>query len=196
MTMKIIRSRFFVILILVFFPGIAKSQITLKFPYIQKNVCPFECCRYGTWITMSPLKIYSNEGDTTKVRFSIAPGDSFVAMYGNVHMMKPGIVVVTKPVFSFSAGDTLYTLSYHGEGFIDVWHNGILENIEMFWDNPSDSGSGKTLKSPGILKSKALMIWWVRITSEDGRNGWLRLVNTSEYGFHINERIEGMDACG
>jgi hypothetical protein len=188
------------LLMLIFLPGLAKSQNLIKFPYIQKRVCPFECCRFGKWTAKSALDVYANEGDTTKVKFTISAGDSFLAVSGNVHIMKPGIVIVTKPVYSFSAGDTLYTLSYYGEGSIDVWHRGKLENIDMFWGTPS-SGSpvnvkdAKWSKFSGVLTSRGLMIWWVNISSRDGRTGWLRLVNTSDNGFALDEEIDGMDEC-
>ncbi len=196
-------SRFlsgFFVLMLAVFPGHAQSRNMLHFPYIQKKVCPFECCQFGKWISKSPLKVYANEGDATRVSFTIAPGDSFIAVTGNVHMMRPGIVVVTKPVAPFSPGDTLYTLAYRGEGFIDVWHRGKLENIEMFW-GPMSESSSPAIKSPrgsrysGVLVSKPHMIWWVQITCRDGRSGWLKLVNTSDSGFSLEESIDGMDGC-
>jgi len=170
---------------------------------IEKGVCPFECCQFGRWVSQSPLRAYRVEGDTAHLAFTIAAGDTFSAITGNVHMDRPGVVVVTKPVLSFNRGDTIYTLSYTGEGFIDVWSNGEIVNIEMFWEGDDDLDSAivdtsaeRSKKYSGVQVARPIMIWWVHIQRTDGQTGWLRLVNTTSDGFGLDERIDGMSGCG
>ena len=191
-----------VLLFLVFFVQLSESQTTLDYPYVQRNVCPFECCQYGMWLTQTPLRAYQIEGDTTILAFTIASGDSFTALSGNVHMERPGMVIVTKPIYEFIPSDTLYTLSYFGEGYINVFRNGKTTEVEMFWGPVFEEDTCININDPkwaqysGVLVERALMIWWVHIHYWDGREGWLRLVNTTNSGFRLDEEIDGMDACG
>ncbi len=179
----------------------AEAQNRPPTPYVEA-ACPFECCQFGEWHTKSSLVAYSSEGDTSRVAFTIAVGDSFRAIAGNVHMDKFGEVVVTKPIDSFVPGDTLYTLSYTGEGYIDVWHNGTESNIEMFWDTDNDVDFAHVdVNDPqwsdysGVLVQRPLMVWWVKVANSEGSVGWLRLVNITVSGFAISEQIDGMDGC-
>ncbi len=161
-------------------------------PYIQNNVCPFECCQYGKWIAKSRLKAYKTEGDSSTIAFTIKPGEQFTAIKGNVHVVKLGIVVITESFDIFSKGDNVFVLSYKGEGFYDVWYKGkVLKDIEQFWPDELSKQTGKS-------RSKQLpeMIWWVLVKNEAGKQGWLMLKNISNNGFLLNERIDGMDACG
>ena len=170
-------------------------------PYIQKNACPFEGCQFGLWTTNSPLKVYSREGDTTTILCTLTPGDSLIALTGNIHMERLGIVIVTKPHEQFSPGDTLYTLSYTGEGYNDVWYRGQELNIEIFWptDNETDF-STVNINDPrwdqfsAVMVAPPLMIWWVQVTCRGHINGWIRLLNTTLAGFRIEEELHGLDA--
>ncbi|MBI5204854.1 MAG: hypothetical protein HZA11_08055 [Nitrospirae bacterium] len=160
-------------------------------PYIQKNVCPFECCQYGKWIAKSQLKAYKRESDSSTIAFTIKPGEQFTAIKGNVHIIKLGVVVITESFDVFSKGDNVFVLSYKGEGFYDVWYKGkVLKNIEQFWPDELSKLTGK-----GRLKQLQKMIWWVLVKNEAGRQGWLMLKNISNNGFLLNEKIDGIDAC-
>jgi hypothetical protein len=179
------------------------AQARPPIPLIEKGACPFECCQFGRWVSQSSLQAYRVEGDIAHLAFTIAAGDTFSAITGNVHMDRPGVVVVTKPVLSFNPGDTIYTLSYTGEGSIDVWAHGEIANIEMFWEGDDDLDSAivdtsaqQWKRFSGVLIVRPIMIWWVQIQRSDGQTGWLRLVNTTSDGFGLDERINGMDAYG
>jgi len=147
------------------------------------------------------LKGYKCEGDTTNVKFVLAPGDSFTAITGDVHMIRPGIVVVMQPTNNFSPGDTLYTPGYYGEGIMEVWCRDTLLDVEMFWnvdfaDSTNNINNPKWSEYKGVLLSRALMVWWVRIRDRNGSEGWLRLQNNTDSGFGLDVRIDGMDGCG
>jgi len=200
--MKYDRAYILVVLIFVLSREFSLCQTRPNYPYVQKGVCPFECCQFGKWKTHTRLNVYSNEGDSSHIKFTIAPGDSFEAITGNVHMIKPGIVIVTKATGNLSPGDTIYTLSYTGEGNNDIWRHGEVENVEIFWqtdDEPIDSSTNindpKWSEYSGVMVERPLMIWWVRISFRDGRSGWLMLINKTDNGFKLDERIDGMDSC-
>jgi len=177
--------------LLPFSDGYTQEEIP-KVPYIQNNVCPFECCQYGKWTAKYPLKAYKREGDTTAIAFKIKKDEQFTAIRGNVHIVTLGVVVITESFNTYTKGDKVFVLSYKGEGFYDIWHKGnVLHDIEGFWSNDSSMPSGK-----GALKQSPVMVWWVLIQNKDGKQGWLSLRNISDNGFLINEKIDGMDACG
>ncbi len=181
-------------------PSVAQDQPAL--PFIQRGVCPFECCQFGRWRTHATLHVYETEGDTSRILFNLAVGDTFRALTGNVHMDRVGVVIVTKRVNSYMPGDTVYTLSYRGEGLIDVWHQGKVQQVDIFWSGDDEADSSNVdVHDPrwkdfsGVLLTKPIMIWWVNVLLPNGQTGRLRLVNTTISGFGIDERIEGMSGC-
>ena len=93
-------------------------------PFIQNDICPFECCRYGKWIAKSGMKAYKKEGDSSTIAFTIKPGEQFTAVSGNIHTVTLGVVIITESFDAFKKGDNVFVLSYKGEGFYDVWHKG------------------------------------------------------------------------
>ena len=154
-----------------------------KVPYIQHNVCPFECCQYGKWIAKSLLKAYKIEGGDSTVVFIIKPGEEFTAMGGNVHIMKLGEIVLNKSLDEFTKGDKVYVLSYRGEGYYDLWYKGkVLDSTEKVWSN------GELMEYPEF-------VWWVLVKNKAGKQGWLKLKNINGSGFRIEYQIDGMDSC-
>ena len=157
-------------------------------PYIQYNVCPFECCQFGTWTARSLLKAHKREDDNTAIAFTIKPGEKFIALEGNVHIVKLGMLILEKTVGNFIKGDKIYILTYRGEGFYDLWYKGEVldleaENLDKVWAN------SKIVNYPEF-------IWWVLVKNKDGKQGWLRLKNNmSDGGFGTEEQFDGADKC-
>jgi hypothetical protein len=156
-------------------------------PFMQLDVCPFECCQFGKWTAKSLLKVYKQEGDTSATAFTIKPGEEFTAIGGNVHVVKLGQLVLEKSFDIFIKGDKVYILSYRGEGFYDLWYKGKVldldsDVLDKVWAN------GKLVNSPEFA-------WWVLVKNKDGKQGWLKLRNITDSGFQPEERIDGMDSC-
>ncbi len=157
-----------------------------KIPYIDRGACPFECCQYGTWTAESNLIAYQKEVNDPAIAFRIKPGESFTAINGNVHITKPGYVVVNKTYDGFAKGEKVYLLTYLGEGAYDLWYKGEkldlnVLNLDEFWANATE-------------KDSPLYTWAVLIRREDGKQGWLRLKNSPKHKFWP-EKIKGMDSC-
>jgi len=156
-------------------------------PYIQHDICPFECCQYGTWIAKSYLNAYKKEGDNAAIAFTIKPGEKFSAISGNVHIIKLGIITINKTANTFTKGDKVYILSYRGEGAYDLWYKGKildldLDSMDKIWSN-------------GTLIQMPKFVWWVFVKNKVGKQGWLRLKNITDSGFQIEEKIDGQDSC-
>lgn len=165
--------------------GIAQEEKP-KIPYVEFGACPFECCQYGTWTSESPLVVYEKEVNDMAIAFRIKPGENFTAITGNVHISKPGYVVLNKSFDGFIKGDKVYLLTYLGEGAYDLWYKGKkldfnVLNLDEFWPNVT-------------LKASPLYTWAILIRRGDGKQGWLRLKNSPKRDFWP-EKIKGMDSC-
>lgn len=163
-------------------------------PYIERGVCPFECCRYGGWTAEDSIVVYTGEG-SSDTAFLLLPREQLNALTGNVHLLRAGLVVLTQPVTisgedsfparTLSAGDTAYVLSYRGEGWYDVWVNDTIRNVESFWDDRREYP--RPTNRPAHLVSEPEDIWWVYVTTPNGRTGWIRMDQAN---------VSGLDACG
>ncbi len=184
--MSLIKNIILTIALIVLFVTVNEAQnLPFRIPYIQHDICPFECCQYGEWIAGTKLEAYKKEGEISSVAFIIKPGEHFYAIRGNVHIIKPGVAVVKKSFGMFTVGDIIYILSYEGEGVYDLWYKGKeldLDNQDLLWEN-SD------------WKSSPEMVWWVLVKNGQGKEGWLMLRNRGDGGFQIDEKISGKDSC-
>jgi len=155
------------------------------------------------WIARVSLNAYRSEGDTGKLAFRISPDDTITAETGNTHLERVGRIVVTKRIFDFKPGDTLIATECAGEEDYQIWYKGKVFSIPVFWktvyspeEEDYDAEEQKdTSKISGIMFSRPLMIWWVKIKNNHDDTGWLRLVNKTLYCFELEERIDGMDGC-
>jgi hypothetical protein len=159
-------------------------------PYIVRGSCPFECCRYGEWQARETTPVYATEGKVGRPVFTLRPGDSVRAVTGNVHVTKLGrikIVGKVRPGWAEfdnhklpvpAIGDTVYLLSYVGEGYWDYWYRGLLGTGEEL----SQQSDGTV---PAQLLAKPETEWWVQVIDRRGRTGWV-----TEGGF------AGADGCG
>src|ERR1041384_1307686 len=172
-------------------------------PYVKKDRCPFECCRFGTWIAREQWKAYRSEGDTGRLAFRISRDDTIIAETGNTHLERAGRILVTKPIDAFQVGDTLIATECAGEEEYEVWHDGKPFDVPIFWktryqpaeeeyeaEQPIDSSIVS-----GVMLSRPFMTWWVKVRNKHGDTGWLRLVNRTLYCFKIDERLDGIDGC-
>ena len=157
-------------------------------PFIQRDVCPFECCQFGRWTARSPLKAHEKEDDNAAIAFTIKPDEEFIALRGNVHIMKSGVLILEESAGNFSKGDKVYILSYRGEGDYDLWYKGKMLA-------PDSDDLSKVLANSKLVNSPEF-VWWVMIKNKDGKEGWLRLKNITDMGFQTEEQFDGADACG
>ncbi|MEJ2614289.1 MAG: hypothetical protein P8Z35_04985 [Ignavibacteriaceae bacterium] len=175
----------------------SKNQI------IFYNYCPFECCQFGKWIVKESIDVYPNEDDTSNVIFKLNNNDTIYAQTGNLHFMQIGKVVVTKPIYDFGLGDTIFVYNCLEGEFLVKYH--IMEKyVNVFWpmfDNKVDDTEENYKKEikrreySGKMIQRPKTVWWVKISSKRGQ-GWIRLENKTPYGFSIKEKILGMDGCG
>ncbi|MBI5837271.1 MAG: hypothetical protein HZB25_08505 [Candidatus Eisenbacteria bacterium] len=155
--------------------------------FIERGACPFECCGYGRWWAEGPLTVYRREGDTTRVAYRLRDGERFTAVTGNVHVLRAGIVRMTRATpagqflpFETTEGESLFVLDYQGDAVWEVWHRGYIHTLDQFWD---DEGGPEL---PCELLRAPESNWWARIVDRRGRPGWL---------FMDRARVGGAGGC-
>lgn len=170
----------------------------LAMPYVARNVCPFECCTYRRWAARRSLPAYRAERDTAHVVFTIARGDSFDAIAGDVYVLRPGIAraMQSRPyerdsvLASLPVGARIELLDYGGEGGYRAWVRGRFTGIgEDDWCAPN--------AKPGEdcwfrLEREPTTEWWVRIRARDGREGWILPDNGPA---DDESAVDNSDAC-
>lgn len=138
--------------------------------YVAKNVCPFECCRYGHWTVLHDTDLVASPG-SKRVVGKARKGTSTFALTGEVHLRPEPVIVLM--------GDELpkdsiaFVLDYGGEGYGHVYTHGKV--IQMFLGyaeycfRPSESCWGETLFTSTERKQQA---WWVKVRLANGIVGW------------------------
>jgi hypothetical protein len=163
-------------------------------PYVDRGVCPFECCTYRDWTALAPITAYTEPRAGSPMAFRIARGEQVRALTGDVHFARVGMVVVRRPVVvhtetgdsvSLGAADTAYVLSPLGEGVYHIWVRGRVVDAMFFWDdrNTYPRPKGET----AVLVREPVKVWWVKVRAAGGPEGWIRMDRA---------RVEGADACG
>ena len=93
-------------------------------------------------------------------------------------MQRPGIATVLKAEklgnVSLKKGDTVYLLTYLGEGFNKIWHKGRIVEADTF-----DESKFRFSRQPRS-------VWWVKVKNRRGEIGWSRQP----------EHFGNMDQCG
>jgi hypothetical protein len=161
---------------------------------IRRDVCPFECCRYGVWVARSVVPVFGAERSRADTVTVLQPGDSVTAETGDVHVTALTRVVVTREVrevssmeggHTFVPGDTLFVLDYLGEGFYSAWMDGEMYQPEQFWtelQNWTEDG-----EADGYSVGDRETEWWVRVRTS-ALEGWINVTNDVSF--------DGADTCG
>lgn len=164
------RSKLFFAIFL--FAGILTSIISGQgnsrppIPFVDKGACPFECCTYREWTVDKATAVSSAMRDSSPIAFRLKKGERVRGVTGVVTTSQSGEVRVLKRTkigrLMAVPGDTLYLLTYIGEGFHKVWFKGKITEEETY-----DRTKFRDIRQP---KS----VWWVKIKNSRGQTGWSR----------------------
>lgn len=188
-----------VAVVLLVTPATLRGQDDLHVPLVREGACPGECCVYGAWIALGDLPVLAERGPERDTLFTLREEELFVAVAGEVHVLEPGVVVVRErhaalalrpgetglDSLRFAPGDTVYALDYLGEGFFNLWVDGSTWEVEAFWSTPGDPPG---IEMPAWTEADPVTEWWVRVRTNDGREGWLEMKR--------GVPVRGYDACG
>jgi hypothetical protein len=176
----------FAMLVTPLLPLGVRGQARPSEPYVDRGVCPFECCQYRNWTARMSVPVRMRPDRRASILFRLGRGDSVRGDSGEVRLHRVGVVVLQRTHqvdgTRLTIGDTAYVLSYLGEGFYRVWIRGRVHEASAFWVlslAPSGTPPGRLVREP---KSE----WWAHVTRRDGRAGWV----------HMDRRpMANTDAC-
>jgi hypothetical protein len=166
--------------------------------FIDRGVCPFECCTYRTWTALAPIPVYRREAAAEGPILVLPPGEQFFAQGGNVHLSPVGLAVTVDTLSLLglqdtvrprhvTSGDSLYILSYLGEGSYHVWYSGPVWISGELWPGEGEDTAKWHSHYPTRLIREPVAHWWTRIRRQSGDSGWILMDSAA---------VDGADACG
>jgi len=81
-------------------------------PYIDRSVCPFECCAYREWHAVNTISVHASPQPGAAIVARLSPTAPFDALTGEVHFRRIGVVLLQRSV------------TLHGETAGDVSRSG------------------------------------------------------------------------
>jgi len=130
-------------------------------PFEDAGACPFELCTYGDWTARRAVVARRERRRGSPVVFRVARGEKVTAITGVVITLEAGRVRfrVRHEMPSRSGplvvmpGQTLYLLTYQGEGFTKAWFDGRI-----------------------VAQPKRE--WWAQLRNAAGQVGWTHEAET------------------
>jgi hypothetical protein len=150
-------------------------------PYEDAGACPFEGCVYRDWVANDAIAVRQQRTPGAAVAFHLTNGEHAQAITGVVVTLTPGRVQFRTPAMLSSAsgslriapGQTLYLLTYRGEGSTLAWFDGRLYDGV---DGSTAFFNGRCANEPnlcaGAILERPRSVWWVQIRNAKGQIGW------------------------
>jgi hypothetical protein len=149
-------------------------------PYEDVGACPFEGCVYRLWTANAPVSVRADRKTTAAVVYAISKGEQVTALTGVVVILKPGRVEFAKTVtlrtlsgsLTVAPGQSLYLLTYEGEGFFKAWFQGrMYEELDgsIFYNGVCDF---EPERCTGKIVERPESVWWVQVRNSRGQTGW------------------------
>ena len=144
--------------------------------FIDRGACPGEGCKYcEIYSAGAELTLYDKPSTESNAIGRLLVGEIFLAQTGEVHTV-PTRFEVREASGPFRPGDEVFALTYGGEGWFRVFHNGMLIDASLGF-SPWGGGAGKTCDKPefcfGQLTKELEFYWWMYVLSESGEQGWV-----------------------
>jgi hypothetical protein len=166
-------------------------------PVINYNACPFEGCSFRKWTVNRKSKMYSSWQNNRHEVATLNAREGVTGLTGVLVIRKPDRFLVRRPIpyFSLKAGDVILQYAEWGEGYADLWANGVWHK-DFDWGQTEDGDVNLTsggFAQPQILEDDNVTLvqhgikeWWVQVKRVDGNTGWVL----------ADKNFDGMDALG
>jgi hypothetical protein len=150
-------------------------------PFEDIGACPFEGCVYRDWIANGPVAVRTDRRADAPIAFTLKKGDHVQAITGIVVTVKPGRVqfrkavdlVTTAGALHVEPGETLYLLTYHGEGVSTAWFKGRVYD-EVDGSEFINGLCGRKVICNGTIIDKPQTVWWIRLRNMKRLTGWTK----------------------
>ena len=160
----------------------AQGPLTPPVPFEDVGACPFEGCAYREWKARTAVEVRSARRTDAPILFRLRAGERVTALTGVVVTLRAGRVRFDEGVRLTTSSEpievlpqqTLYLLTYQGEGFTKVWFNGkVYEDVDVssFMNAACRNGSERC---GGRVVEPSRTEWWVQIRNKSGQVGWTR----------------------
>jgi hypothetical protein len=144
-------------------------------PMVFENVCPGEGCEFGRWLVCDTLRARSATRDDAPIAFTALREDTLLALTGTQIIERAGKLVFRDTVqvtadgarYLFTAADTLFPLSYDGEGMGTWFFHGRLGGGSWFFHDDEYQFNPKM-----VMVRKRVTKWWVKARNPKGAEGW------------------------
>jgi hypothetical protein len=163
-------------------------------PFEDVGACPFEGCVYREWTAKAAVRVRTERRLDAPVSYELRTGEKVTALTGIVVTLKAGLVQFREPRNLTSScgetriepGQTLYLLTYQGEGFTKAWFNGRLcEDMDTV-SFITASCDLRPSRCAGKIIEPSKTEWWVQVRNRVGIVGWT----------HEPEKFDGKNAIG
>jgi len=151
-------------------------------PFEDAGACPIEACVYGDWKANDNVDVHAERRDDAPVVFKVKSGESVKAVTGVVVITQPGRAVFDKRQrlstssgsIDLAPGQTLFLLTYQGEGFTKAWFNGKVYTDVDTASFMNAMCTSKPEQCTGKVVEKPQRVWWIQIRNAEGQVGWTR----------------------
>lgn len=151
-------------------------------PFVDWEVCPFECCAYGKWIAARDFDALEYPEDGAPIAFSVRRGELVYAVTGVGTIRNPRVARATRriefdpPLPDIPEGASVHILTYEGEGFASGFHAGRIHPIGLWDFEPAEPSE---------------MEWRILIQRANGDTGWAIDRSDGESNFGIPGECSG-----
>ena len=141
--------------------------------FIDHHGCLGEGCEYGRmYRTGSTRTVYEQSSTESAVIGDIPAGKVLLARDGEVHAV-PTRFIVDREFEEFKPGDEVFALTYAGEGWWRVFHNGELTKADFGFSPYGGNTCDKPKQCWGHLEKPSQTTWWMHVIWEDSVEGWI-----------------------
>lgn len=163
-------------------------------PFEDPGACPFEGCVYREWTAKAAVDVRTERRRDAPESFGLQAGEKVTALTGVVVTRQPGRVEFRQPKtlssnpkpIRIEPGQTLYLLTYQGEGFTKAWFDGALYRDVDASDFLNAACDFQPDRCAGRVVERSQTEWWVNVRTRSSRLGW-----TNE-----PEKFDGKSAIG
>ncbi len=162
-------------------------------PRRLRDHCPFELgCHFGEWLIVDEVPVYARFDDRSSQMGVLGPDECVETVRADMVVDEAGLVVMKQASRPFEAGDTIWVLSYAGEGSFIVWSRGRIWDVLGDW--PQDVGESDRART---LRLQATT-WWIELASTPP--AWIALRHGEGYPFdydvEMRDLAQGIEPCG
>jgi hypothetical protein len=167
------------------FATMASPPARPRVPYESTGACPGECCAYGPWRVKEDAAAFAHPVADSPVAFRLRKGEAVEGLTGIVRTTKLGRAVVRKPTsigaklkLDVKPTDEIVVLFDRGEGYWRVWLRGQVDDAELPDEGARcQTENGQPVECEVQIVSRPQTVWWSKVRSRAGREGWTREMN-------------------